>query len=127
MLSIFIHWLSCSQMAYYFYCICKVVDIISIYFPTEDQCLVSTSSRLQSQKSNNTTPTIADTTSRANSLWVDSTSQYIMIGIGCGIGLLICIITTLCIGICVISAKSRNTTNIYVSRMKIKHNANQGN
>ena len=38
----------------------------------------------------------------------DQILEYILIGAGCGIGLLLCLISTLCIGICCLSLKSKH-------------------
>ncbi len=89
----------------------------------DDKCFEPTTSLAKLRLSLNiTSTTVADTTSRTTNFWEDPTIEYIMIGSGCGIGVLICIITIVCTGICTLSVRSKNTM-----RMEMRYNANQGN
>ena len=67
-----------------------------------------------------------EASTRITSFWEDPVIQNIMIGSGCGIVVLACIISILCVGICTLSVKSKNTAAIYARRMEIRYNAAQG-
>ncbi len=101
--------------------------LLLFVFTIDDKCFETTTSLTKPLLSFNMTPTMADNTSGTTHFWEDPTIQYIMIGSGCGIGLLICIITILCIGICTLSVRSKNTALIHARRMEMRYNANQGN
>ncbi len=102
--------------------------LLLFHFTIDDKCFEPTTSLAKPRLSLNiTSTTVADTTSRTTHFWEDPTIEYIMIGSGCGIGVLICIITIVCIGICTLSVRSKNTALIHARRMEMRYNANQGN
>ncbi len=101
--------------------------LLLFHFTIDDKCFEPTTLAKPRLSLNLTSTTVADTTSRTTHFWEDPTIQYIMIGSGCGIGLLICIITILCIGICTLSVRSKNTALLHARRMEMRYNASQGN
>ncbi len=110
------------ELKHFFFEYVTLLLLLLFVFTIDDKCFETTTSLTKPLLSFNMTPTtVADTTSGAINFWEDPTIQYIMIGSGCSIGLLICIITTLCIGICTLSVRSKNTM-----RMEMRYNANQG-
>ena len=80
----------------------------------------STSSVSSMSSTSSTVTTEASTT--ITSFWEDPVIQSILIGSGCGIGVLICIISILCGAICTMCVKYKKTA----TKHKRRGNATQG-
>jgi len=104
-----------------------IVESFGISSTTEDYCSVSSSSPQHGATNTSVAETPLATTRGPTPFYDNPTIRYIMIGAGSGIVILICVITLLCIGICALSVKSKNTADIYARRMEMRYNATPGN
>ena len=83
---------------------------------------MSSTSSASSMSSTSSTPT-TEVFTRTTSFWENPVIQNILIGSGCAIGFLICIIAILCSVICTVLVKHKNTVTKHT---KGRDHATQG-
>jgi len=104
-----------------------IVESFGIPSTTKDYCSVSSSSPQHGATNTSVAETPLATTGGPTQFYDNPTIQYIMIGAGIGIVILVGAITLLCIAICALSVNCKSTARIFTRSMEMRHNTTSGN